>query len=386
MDYRTLDKIFRKPNVLRKIEFVSVDENLIILETSEEAVRFVECQGVENLGGKDLRFAFPELIGLEDLLLTLLKGEVEVFDIKGIERYTGSEKPLYFDLYIVGDSEEKTGQKTLIVLLEDVTERMILEQRINQKINECNLLLSALSESEAYLNKIVSSIADALIVTNLSGKIKQVNRAALELFGYTESELIGQPISMIFAAETEWPPTLEKADKMHRIEGICKTKMQEKIMVDFSRSAFPTDIENIKNFVYIGRDVTLEKVTENFRRENEEIYRFLFDSMHEGAALYQIIYDWEGKATDYLILDSNQAYSKIIGWPREKLVGKLGKQLYNIYNTDTAPFIEIFAEVVGSGKSVNFETWFEPFGKFLSVSVCSPSRGKFVTFVREVSG
>ncbi len=386
MDYRTLDKIFRKPNVRRKIEFVSVDENLIILEASSEAVWFVECQGVENLVGKDLLFAFPELIGLEDLLLTLLKGEVEVFELKGIERYTGSEKPLYFDLYVVGDTNEKTNQKTLIVLLEDVTEQMVLEQTINQKVNECNLLLSALSESEAYLNKIVSSIADALIVTNLSGKIKQVNRAALELFGYTEPEILGQPISMIFAAETEWPPILDKADKIHRIEGICQTKTQEKIMVDFSRSAFPTEIENIKNFVYIGRDVTLEKVTENFRRENEEIYRFVFDSMHEGAALYQIIYDSKGKATDYLILDSNQAYSEIIGWPREKLVGKLGTQLYSIYNTGTAPFIEIFAEVVRSGKSVKFETWFEPFGKFLSVSVCSPSRGKFVTFVREISG
>jgi hypothetical protein len=173
MDYRTLDKIFRKPNVRRQIEYVSADENLMIIETSEEAVRFADTQEVETLVGKDLRLAFPELVGLEDLLLTLFNEELELFDLKGIERFSCFETTVYFDLYVVTDNDEKTDKKIFILLLEDVTERMILEQKINQKVNECNLLLSALSESEAYLNKIVSSIADALIVTNLSGKLNK---------------------------------------------------------------------------------------------------------------------------------------------------------------------------------------------------------------------
>ncbi|HEY9810778.1 MAG TPA: PAS domain S-box protein [Halomicronema sp.] len=381
MDYRTLDKIFRKPNVRRQIEYVSADENLMIIETSEEAVRFADTQEVESLVGKDLRLAFPELVGLEDLLLTLFKEEVELFDLKGIERFSCFETTVYFDLYVVIDKDDKTDRKIFIVLLEDVTERMILEQKVNQKINECNLLLSALSESEAYLNKIVSSIADALIVTNLSGKIKQVNRAVQELFGYSESELLGQPISMIFGSQIQWPHPWEKNEKSSQIEVTCKTKKQEKITVAFSRSAFPTDMENIKNFVYTGRDITLDKLTESFLRESEEIYRFLFYSMREGAALYQIIWDSKGQAIDYLILDTNPAYSQIIGWPREKIVGKLGTQLYQ---TEIAPAIEIFAEVARTGKSVTFEMCFDPLGKFLNIFACSYGRGKFATFVKEI--
>jgi hypothetical protein len=47
----------------RRREYLAVDENFNILETSLGVERFADCPD-EVLKGKDVRIGFPELIGL----------------------------------------------------------------------------------------------------------------------------------------------------------------------------------------------------------------------------------------------------------------------------------------------------------------------------------
>jgi adenylate cyclase len=89
----------------------------------------------------------------------------------------------------------------LILFLEDVTDKMTLEQVLVQNTNETNLLLNKLNRSKDYINKIVSSMADGLIVTDSQGIIKTFNSFTLELFGYEEDELIDQNINSILGIE-----------------------------------------------------------------------------------------------------------------------------------------------------------------------------------------
>ena len=46
---------------------------------------------------------------------------------------------------------------------------------------------------QEYTTSILESMLDAVIVANPDGTIRTVNRAALELLGYSEEEIIGQP-------------------------------------------------------------------------------------------------------------------------------------------------------------------------------------------------
>ena len=50
--------------------------------------------------------------------------------------------------------------------------------------------------SKLYVDNILSSMVDSLIVVNLDTTIRKVNQATLNLLGYEESELISQYFSV----------------------------------------------------------------------------------------------------------------------------------------------------------------------------------------------
>jgi len=54
------------------------------------------------------------------------------------------------------------------------------------------------SGQKTYLESILSSMTDSLIVINPDGTLRSVNQAALDLLEYREDELIGQPVKKIF--------------------------------------------------------------------------------------------------------------------------------------------------------------------------------------------
>ena len=55
--------------------------------------------------------------------------------------------------------------------------------------------------SRDYVDNIIKSMIDTLIVIDPEGKIRTVNKATCDLLGYKEEELIGKPVEMIFEEE-----------------------------------------------------------------------------------------------------------------------------------------------------------------------------------------
>ena len=222
--------------LLRKLlaprnEYLTLDKNLIILEASVGAQRFADCPADLSLG-QDVRIPFPELIGVEETLIEILEGRQISFELKGIARSdtqtlafapaspvsqavasfrlqslclqgavhensfsgaateelvepsgTGSQAaqpapsfPLYFDLYISEYYDQEAGENRLIVFLEDATQRMVSQQILAQRANEASLLLSALTASKNYIDRVIASMTDVLVVTTASGIIKTVNQ------------------------------------------------------------------------------------------------------------------------------------------------------------------------------------------------------------------
>jgi PAS domain S-box-containing protein len=68
---------------------------------------------------------------------------------------------------------------------------------VAEAFNKMTVDLQAVTVSKNYVDKIIASMADMLIVINSERKIEKVNRATLDLLGYEEKELIGQTVDAI---------------------------------------------------------------------------------------------------------------------------------------------------------------------------------------------
>jgi len=90
-----------------------------------------------------------------------------------------------------------------------------------------------------YLESIMSSMTDALIVVNPDATLRSANRSALSLLGYTEVELVGRPVAKIFLPEER--PLLRRFLGKIVVTGVgytiglnFLTKQKKAIPVEFS--------------------------------------------------------------------------------------------------------------------------------------------------------
>lgn len=93
---------------------------------------------------------------------------------------------------------------------------------------------------------------------------------------------------------------------------------------------------------YIGRRVSNIDITERVLKEkdliaaknsllvNEEKLRVLFDTMTEGVALNEIIYNDKHEMIDYRILEVNKTFYKITNTTPEQVIGNVATQLYRM--------------------------------------------------------
>ncbi len=260
----------------RNIEYCFISQNLKILEMSSGVNRFAE-NPQELDQGKDVRIFFPELVGLEEIIETILQGEQNNFHLKGISRLQDTSSALYIDICLIKNLQENSSSNELIIIIEDVTERLELEQSLTQGANEANLLLSTLIASKRYIDQIVTSMADGLVVTTLSGKIKTMNPAAQALLEYDEAEVRGQHISTVIredvpVREVEEKITITNHEQpttafIKDIEAVCQTKSGKKIPIAFSCSVVQSEIENFQGYVYLLRDMTERKQAELAKQE-----------------------------------------------------------------------------------------------------------------------
>ena len=278
----------------RSLEYLAVDREFNIIEMSNEVERFADDPDRVKLG-QDVRISFPELIGFEDILTDVMESRQNSFVLKGIGRFLDPNKPLYIDILIFGDKnieEQERGQ--LILLIEDATNQMVLEQNLVQGYNETSLLASALSGAKQYLDCIINAMADALLVTNSSGYIKTVNQAAIDLFGFREKEFKNRSISTIASEEIVLEAIVQSRlavdnELFKNLEVLCQTKNGKKIYVAFSCSAIQTEIEGVKDFVYVGRNITNRLRAEKRKAAQYAIAEILSESATLAIAAPKIL-------------------------------------------------------------------------------------------------
>ncbi|MFW6301589.1 MAG: HD domain-containing phosphohydrolase [Bacillota bacterium] len=115
--------------------------------------------------------------------------------------------------------------------------------------------------------------------------------------------------------------------------------------------------------------------------DKENIYNLIYNNIKQGVALHKIIY--EGKVPiDYQIKDVNEAFVNLIGIPKETAVKAMATDLYNLQEP---PYLEKYAQVAKTGKTEEFETYFEPMDRYFKITVTSPKKDFFITLFQDIT-
>lgn len=172
--------------------------------------------------------------------------------------------------------------------------------------------------SKAYVENIITSMMDSLVVVNLNGKIRSVNRALCSMLDYSEEELIDYPIQKIFATEFDMNSELTKlkeSGQLKNTERVYLSKSGTKIPVIFSGSIIYDNNRKIQDAVFVALDISERKQAEENLKESREQLRNLLAYLqsvreHERTEFSHEIHDELGQSLTALKMD--------IHWLRKK--------------------------------------------------------------------
>ncbi len=181
---------------------------------------------------------------------------------------------------------------------------------------------AALRASEQRWATTLSSIGDAVIATDVEGKITFMNAVAEGLTGWTLQEAAARPVTEVFSIineqtrnQVENPVTKVLREGMTvglANHTVLMKKDGSEVPIDDSGAPIKDEAGNTSGVVVIFRDVTERKRAEEALRESEERFKILTQATFEGVAITE-----QGR-----FVDGNDQLFSMLGYRREEMVGR----------------------------------------------------------------
>jgi len=203
----------------------------------------------------------------------------------------------------------------------------------------------ALRKSEEKYRNIFENANDAMIYLDRSGRILDVNKKAVEVFGGSKEELLGKHFTKVGVfSPRDLPSLLSTFAKGLTGKGvtldICiNNKKGRQIYLECSNSLLKIDGEFI-GFLVVARDITERKKTEKMLTKSGEEYRTLMDDAP--IAIFNV--NLKGKIT-YV----NKRFEQDTGYSREEIGDKNAFKL-NIVSDETLKFLKKRMKALLMGK------------------------------------
>jgi PAS domain S-box-containing protein len=195
------------------------------------------------------------------------------------------------EVEFVSNLYQEKGHKIIQCSIRDITERKRAEEAL------------------LHLAAIVESSDDAILSKNLEGIITSWNAAAERIYGYRAEEMVGKPVTLLFAPDRqdEFTQIMAHIRRGERVDHYETTRVRKDgtfLTVSVTVSPIKDSTGTINGASAIARDITEHKRLEaKFRR--------LFDSNLIGV----FVSDFAGT-----FLDANEAFLDLLGYTREELL------------------------------------------------------------------
>jgi len=179
---------------------------------------------------------------------------------------------------------------------------------------------AALQISEEKLRFIVDSISDGIIVTDLEGKIVEVNNATLQKAGYTrKQEIIGQNAFEFIVQkdqqrfQQDMLNTIANGDVQDKVEYTLWAVDGKKFDAEISSALLRDSEGNPTGFIGVVRDVTSRKKVESNLRSSEERLQAIVENAPDAI----FIYDNDGN-----LIYGNRKAEELTGYSKIEFMGK----------------------------------------------------------------
>jgi diguanylate cyclase (GGDEF)-like protein/PAS domain S-box-containing protein len=127
-------------------------------------------------------------------------------------------------------------------------------ERMRQKLNETTI-------TKNYLDTVLNSLSDAVLVTSPDGTVKSCNEATQKLLGYQESDLVGKPlVSFIDDVHRSAFDLAHSAPEAR--ETVLRTASGQTIPVSMASSAIDSQDPQFQGNIYVARNITERKRAE----------------------------------------------------------------------------------------------------------------------------
>ena len=204
-------------------------------------------------------------------------------------------------------------------------------------------------ENMARFAAIVQSSTDAIISKDLNGIITSWNAAAEQIFGYTEKEMIGQPLLRLIPPdkieeETSILLQIKSGERVNHFETKRINKYNELLDISLNISPIRGIHGNIIGASKIARDITPQKEAERMIAANEQKFRVLADSMPQ--------FVWTGDAAGNINY-FNQAVYQYSGLSNEQI--KKEGWLQIVHPDDREANVKAWMDSVQTGTDFIFE-------------------------------
>lgn len=239
--------------------------------------------------------------------------------------------PIFFDILRCMPAGILEDEKVSLLPREE------LELNVQERTRE-------LEESRNYINNILESMTDMLIVVDQNGIINTINKATMNLLGYNEEELVGRHINSVFSHDESLlfnDLYKNNKDAIKNLETVYISKEGKKMNVLFSSSIMRNEYNDIIGIVCVAQDITELKHAEEILRESEEKYRKLVENANEGIIVIQ----------DNLLKLVNPKLIEIFGYKEGRIDAR--KFFCYIHPDDRNSIIEKYQDSL-EGKEIRF--------------------------------
>ena len=341
--------------------------------------------------------------GLLDYALKALEfNSIQKFELKTTTTFG---KDVWLDCSLIPFISN--NEKYLMIVFDDISIRKNMELQLiksreelelkvaerTKELNRINIILNeeliktiqigkeTIKEKE-FLNSLLDTAGGIVVVLDKNANIVLFNTFAEKLTGYGKKEVIGKNWFDLFIPKTEhntikdvFEDVLKNLPEYSNYENKILTKDGKELLINWSNTIVKNDKGEPTGTLSFGLDVTA-------RKDLEIKYNNIYNTMNEGMALHELVYDFSGNPIDYVLLDVNPAFERITNLKKENIIGYKATE---IYGTKDAPYLEIYSKVAKTGDPTKFQIYYAPMSKYFSISVFSPEKNKFVTIFEDIT-